>query len=198
MAGSKKKRNNLLTMFIPFVQGSTRSLDRSSPTRRRRTSADTKKRQRSPEPRYHPVKNRPSKVFRLYHSNILTQILFPFLIFSYLFQTAAKQRDGRPHLRLPIPRDPYRRLSSGQIEPFKKIHFRVLCRGKASKLVPNHNYALLNWHSSPFLTFVSGFRPHSGGRFLCPASPRRQRSHNNQTSTVGHGRTGKTQSLSIS
>ena len=89
-------------------------------------------------------KIRPSKVFRLYHSNILTQILFPFLIFSYLFQTAAKQRDGRPHLRLPIPRDPYRRLSSGQIEPFKKIHFRVLCRGKASKLVPNHNYALLN------------------------------------------------------
>jgi len=33
------------------LQGSTRSLDRSSPTRRRRTSADTKKRQRSPEPR---------------------------------------------------------------------------------------------------------------------------------------------------
>ena len=62
------------------MQGSTRSLDRSSPTRRRRTSADTKKRQRSPEPRYHPVKNRPSKVFRLYHSKILTQILFPVLI----------------------------------------------------------------------------------------------------------------------
>ena len=143
MAGSKKKQNILLNMFIPFVQGSTRSLDRSSPTRRRRTSADTKKRQRSPEPRYHPVKNRPSKVFRMYHSKILTQILFPvlILIFFYLFQTAAKQRDGRPHLRLPISRDPYWRLSSGQIKPFKKIHFRVLCRGKASKLVSNHNYS---------------------------------------------------------